>query len=268
MSNVLNYYSGGNVAQTRAAKAQAIRDLKQVKVRALRIEKRAQIKNMRAEHKRMIETVRGRFDAKIAELLAKVDEKRAELKGSKLAKKHNRERQKGRATGAERRQEIDEEVENDVRGWRPDLVPLWQKVRVGFPNRPGMSRFEAFQHYVHENQEAVDLMQAERQVVNDAEMACKEAKHLAGKGDDAARAWAEENCGMPVEKVRPRPKGTPTQRTPSLYASGERPPEPGRAAKGRTLKRGPKAQRGQQGLTVGKMKAASLIDTPLDQIPF
>lgn len=287
MTQVLSYYTGGNVAQTQAAKRSAlrdlerkheaeiraaIRDLKGIKVRALRIEKRTTIKSMRAEHKRMIEEVRGRFDSKIAALLAEAETKKLDLAGSKLARKHNKQREKGRATGTEKRQELDEQVENDVRHWRPELVPLWRKVRVGFANRPGMSRFEAFQHYVHETPDAVARIQEEQELVNETDLLCQEAKHLGSRGDPQMQAWAEENCGMPVSRVRPKPKGTPAQRTASLYATGERPPESGskgaKGAKEKRQKTGKKAPKGQAGFSVGRLGAASLIDTPLDQIPF
>lgn len=282
---MLTYYTGGNVAQTRAAKASALRDIERqndqkirdaikelrgIKVRALRDEKRKRIREMREEHKRMIAQVRERFDAKIAELRAEAEKMAGELKSSKLSRKHTKDRNKGRVTGSEKRQELDDQVENDVRHWRPELVPLWRKVRVGFPNRPGMSRFEAFQHYVHETPDAVAVLQEQQDLINELEMECDQAREFVGRTNDKeTQSWIVDNCGTDATKLKKKPKGSAASRTPSLFASGERPTEEKKKAKEKEKgpKKGPKAAPGQQGLTVGKMKASSFVDS-LDQIPF
>lgn len=280
--SVLTYYTGGNVKQTRAAKAAALRDLDKkhedtiraaikelgtIKVRALRDEKRKTIKAMRIEHRRMIDEVRARFDDAIAKLKAQADEKRGELRSSRSTRKANRERSKGRVTGAEKRQEIDEAVENDVRHWRPELVPIWRRIRVGFGNRPNMSRFEAFQQWVHDTgEETITAMLAEQaEFVTELDHACAEAKDLAQRGDTQAELWAVENCGRPVSAVSKRgKKSSAASRTASLYATGERPPEEGKkpkaAAKEKTKTR--KGAKGQQSLSGGPLGRG------FDDIPF
>lgn len=277
---VLNYYSGGDVKKIRAQKAKDLRDLdrehdkqiraaitelKRVKVKALREEKRAAIKAMREEHKRAIGELRAKYDAQIAKLLEEAEAKRAELRASQSWRKFGRQRSKGRVTGAERRQEIDEAVENDIRAWRPELVPLWRSMRVGFANRPNLTRFEAFQQWVHDTgEETITALlsdQAEKVIKTDP--ACEDAKDAARRGDLAAEQWAIENCGLPVSATRKRPKGSATSRTGSLYATGERPPEPGpkkKEPKERTKKQ--RGGKGQQSLSGGPLGAG------FEDIPF
>jgi hypothetical protein len=281
---ILKHYTGGNIAQTKAAKGRYLKDLERAaedKIRltikeivgstkAVREKRAAAIAEIRREMQNAIADARTKFDAQIEKLKAQADELRAELRSRKGGRKAAKSRAADQvlSTARERREEEEGRVENDLRHTRPELIPVWRRHKRGIKSTDLLTLTEAFMHWVHENPEAIAEERAIVATLADLDIACEQAKAEAGMGNKDAASWAASNCGREAKRVDQKPKGSAAARTPSLFKSGERPTtEPKKAAPDRRLRKAPKPTRGQGSLSVGRLGAASLVDTDPDQLP-
>lgn len=91
-----------------------------------------------------------------------------------------------RARAAEKRSELDQEVERDIEATAPELVPLWRSWGRKMKRVKGMSRYEAFLHAVHELGETELVAQLARAAhISDEKFARDQATHY--------EEWAKAN---------------------------------------------------------------------------
>lgn len=122
----------------------------------------------------------------------------------KIPRRFRGSTERGRLAGA-RLQERDDEILHNIEGWRPDLVPVWPKLRVEAYRRAKVMRaraqrrvglthsvFEAFQQLVHESEDAIlaSLQDRAERDVDDMILRHLEAEMRAAKAE--ARARGEE----------------------------------------------------------------------------
>lgn len=106
-----------------------------------------------------------------AELAAQIRAADREARSEAFDVKRRYGRKGGKLTPfqkAQRKRELASESDDSVRhNLPPELVPVFDRVRVAVRGKPGMSRTEAFLHWVHDNPDQVHAMlyeQAERDV--------------------------------------------------------------------------------------------------------
>lgn len=87
-------------------------------------------------------------------------------------------------------------------GGRYELVPLWERVKGQIRARRGMSRAEAFDHYVHEHPGEVQAARDRQQARTEGELMREQAAAAAAAGDEEAERYLAE-----LEQV-----GTPGRR--------------------------------------------------------
>lgn len=212
-----------------------------------------------------------RIASAIGPLRASIEEIASELRTSALARRHSaaRARERPKVSTKESREEQIEKALRDVEAMDPALVSLLKKEGRAIVAKPRQTLGEAYLEWIAENPERVREHQAKASHVGQADMMCAQALNDSKMGSPEAREWAAKHCteeGAATPKFRH--KTSAASRTLGLFGPhGPKPKPETPAAKERTLSKGKKAPRGQQGLSVGKF-GASFLDANPDQVPF
>lgn len=162
------------ISRTRSLSATKLRAL----CRASKKRARERARRIKAEHKQaakleaeaILQSARGSCDVKrerllkqegkhLAALQLEADRARERYLAERLSGALARQDRKHRSTAAERRQESDDEVRRNIAG---ELVPVFEAVKRNIREAPGMSRTEAFEHWVHDNADEVASIMAEQ----------------------------------------------------------------------------------------------------------
>jgi hypothetical protein len=134
----------------------------------MRLELAERVQAVRQAARTECETTRA---ATRAELTAQIRAADREARNEAFDVKRRYGRKGGKLTPfqkAQRRRELASESDDAVRhNLPPELVPVFDRVRLAMRGKPGMSRTEAFLHWVHDNPDQVHAMlyeQADRDV--------------------------------------------------------------------------------------------------------
>lgn len=184
---------------------------------------------------------RARLRRALAAATAVVDEDPPPAK-KKIPRRFRGTTERGRLAGA-RLQERDAEVVGNIDGWRPELVAVWPKLRVEAYRRAKVMRaktpgrriglahsvFEAFQHLVHENEEALVGLLQERADRDVEEMIVRHLEEEMRASKEEARARGED---VPSEdfRVNRAAAGLGGRRRGARLAAWEEEPAPASAA--------------------------------------
>ncbi|MFW5921263.1 MAG: hypothetical protein ACOCUS_05430 [Polyangiales bacterium] len=176
-------------ARATAARAEARLRINQEAAAALdTVKTQCERRRARIRARARNETERARAERAEAKRLVR------ELSGVERARARKLAREEARLRRAERREESAAEVERNI---DPELVPVWQAVKRRVHARQGISRTEAFLHWVEENQDevwAILAAEAEREMRRlERERRRLDRAERTGKGLRKAAARAERD---------------------------------------------------------------------------
>jgi hypothetical protein len=95
--------------------------------------------------------VRSTAAERIASAKAEAKERIELDRAEKRRQRGDRAASSKRKARGESRAESDDAVAREVEHWEPRLASTWQRLRRQFKDGTAHQRFEAFQHYVHDN---------------------------------------------------------------------------------------------------------------------
>jgi hypothetical protein len=142
---------GQTINKCRIERARVAAEIKELRARErARINRITKEMRQEARNRCQLRKVKIRQSAKNAAERARLEliEQRRLQAEIRAVDRRIRKEAKRRVTGAERRAESDDQVRQNI---PPEMVPVFDKIRRTIKAKPGMSRTEAFLHYVEEN---------------------------------------------------------------------------------------------------------------------